>query len=142
MMAKLLGYRQTKGTETDKSNLMLPRHTSTLPVAADHQQSLNACFSRLPMLPSHSPETDDGFFFVGLSHSKCGCRQVAEGRQKPLPLGPRAAPGGVFGGRAWLPTWAVDARPVQSRGCNFPLQPARRTDLRISVGEKCTNRLF
>ena len=29
--ARLLGHRQTKGTETDKSNLMLPRHISTLP---------------------------------------------------------------------------------------------------------------
>ena len=32
-MARLLGHRQTKGTETDKPNLMLPRHISTLPSA-------------------------------------------------------------------------------------------------------------
>ena len=30
-MARLLGHRQTKGTETDKPDLMLPRHISTLP---------------------------------------------------------------------------------------------------------------
>ena len=29
-MARLLGHRQTKGTVTDKPNLMLPRHISTL----------------------------------------------------------------------------------------------------------------
>jgi hypothetical protein len=31
VMGRLLGHRQTKGTETDKPNLMLPRHISTLP---------------------------------------------------------------------------------------------------------------
>jgi hypothetical protein len=30
-MARPLGHRQTKGTETDKPNLRLPRHISTLP---------------------------------------------------------------------------------------------------------------
>jgi len=30
-MVRLVGHRQTKGTETDKLNLMLPRHISTLP---------------------------------------------------------------------------------------------------------------
>jgi hypothetical protein len=30
---RLLGHRQTKGAETDKQNLTLPRHISTLPQA-------------------------------------------------------------------------------------------------------------
>jgi len=33
----LLGHRQTKGAETDKQNLMLPRHISTLPIADSRQ---------------------------------------------------------------------------------------------------------
>jgi hypothetical protein len=35
-MARLLGHRQTKGTETDKPNLRLPRHISTLLVQDAH----------------------------------------------------------------------------------------------------------
>jgi hypothetical protein len=31
-MARLLGHRQTKGAATDKTNLQLPRHISTLPI--------------------------------------------------------------------------------------------------------------
>jgi hypothetical protein len=31
-MARLRGHRQTKETATDKPNLMLPRHISTLPI--------------------------------------------------------------------------------------------------------------
>ena len=34
-MARLLGHRQTKGAETDKPNLLLPRHIPTLPIAAN-----------------------------------------------------------------------------------------------------------
>jgi hypothetical protein len=43
-MVKLVGHRQTKGTETDKPNLMLPRHISTLPLAVDQWWSLNDSF--------------------------------------------------------------------------------------------------
>jgi hypothetical protein len=32
-MARLLGHRLTKGAATDKPDLMLPRHISTLPIA-------------------------------------------------------------------------------------------------------------
>ena len=31
-MVRLLGHRQTKEAATDKPNLLLPRHISTLPV--------------------------------------------------------------------------------------------------------------
>ena len=77
-------------------------------VAADHKRSLNDRFSKLPMLPSHSPETDDGFFspvsvirnvyvpsFTELSKpSRASRRRFGpRRRQKPLRLGPRVAPG-------------------------------------------------
>ncbi len=39
-MARLLGHRQTKGTETDKLNLRLPRHISTL---HEHIAGTGAC---------------------------------------------------------------------------------------------------
>ena len=34
-MARLLGHRQTKEAATDKPNLRLPRHISTLPAQPD-----------------------------------------------------------------------------------------------------------
>jgi len=40
-MARLLGHRQTKETETDKPNLMLPRHISTLPTDAGQGNELS-----------------------------------------------------------------------------------------------------
>ena len=41
-MARLLGHRQTKGTETDKPNLMLPRHISTLPMVTQIEGLIGA----------------------------------------------------------------------------------------------------
>ena len=69
-------------------------------MAADHQQSLNDCFSRLLLLPSLSPETGDGFFSPVSVIRNVAVVELSRGRQKPLRLGPRVAPGGVFGGRA------------------------------------------
>jgi len=37
-MARLLGHRQTKGTVTDKPNLMLPRYISTLLYSGGYQK--------------------------------------------------------------------------------------------------------
>jgi len=54
-MGRLLGHRHTKGAETDKPNLTLPRHISTLPAVADCWRSLNDCYTtqtcRLRMFP-------------------------------------------------------------------------------------------
>ena len=76
------------------------------------------------MLPGHSPEIDEVFFYpVSVIRNVTVVEPPVGG--KTAPTRPQSAPGGLFSGRAWLPSWAVGACPVQRRMCNFPLQPAR-----------------
>ncbi len=50
-MARLLGHRQTKGTETDKPDLMLPRHISTLPDTSQMLCVPDYSLNRVILLP-------------------------------------------------------------------------------------------
>ena len=63
-------------------------------------------FQGYPCCPATHRKLTKVFFLSGLSHSKCDCRRAAMGG-KTAPTPPQSAPGGLFSGRASLPSWAV-----------------------------------